>query len=231
MKYNLDEKITEFGALYNNYVMRDGYIFTSWNDRPNIFDVLVIKNPYNASGNTSYFPDMRHTLEEHIRMINEEGIKRVLIITDDLSFITSCPSLKMFSIFPANTAQSNFDFSPLYRMNTVEVLNCHLSYGEKEELSSSIDYSQIKGLVDVAVYGKGHMKYENVETLEKLWISNEKKHKDLLQISCSRKIKDLTIMQCSIKSLNGIDKLEKIQSLDLSYNCLKCSNCSSIFSD
>lgn len=222
MRFDLKQKITDFSVLRNNYLMRDGYVFSSWRDHPNVFDVLVIKQPSDASGNTRGYPDTNHSLEEHIRLIREEKIERALIIADDISFITECPSLKMFSIFPANSVGSGFDFSPLYSVQEIKMLNCHTTYGEKEKESSSIDYSKITGLIDLGVYGKGHFNYDSIDTLEKFWVSNIKKCDNLYQISRSSELKDLTILQCGLKSLEGIEQYQKLQSLDLSNNRLLC---------
>lgn len=222
MRFDLKQKITDFSVLKNNYLVRDGYVFSSWNDRPNVFDVLVIKQPNNASGNTKNYPNACHSLEEHIRLIHEENIERALIIAEDISFIMECPSLKMFSIFPANSAESDFDYSPLYRVQEIKTLNCHTTYGEKEEKSCSIDYSKISGLIDLGVYGTGHYNYASIDTLEKLWVSNKKQCDDLYQISRSSELKDLTILQCGLKSLDGIERYQKLQSLDLSNNRLLC---------
>lgn len=220
MKFELKEVITDFSVLRSNYIIRDGYVFTSWNDYPNIFDVLVIKVPHNAIGNTRDFPNASHSLDEHIRLICEEKIERALIITDDISFVKDCSSLKMISVLPANSAGSDFDYSPLYAMPEIRRLNCQTIYGEKEELSCSIDYSRVPGLVDLAVYGKGHLNYASIQTLENFWVSNIKNCDDLYQVSHSGALKDLTILQCSIKSLDGIEQYQKLQSLDLSNNRL-----------
>lgn len=222
MRFDLKQIITDFSVLRNNYIVRDGYVFSAWSDCPNVFDVLVIKQPSNARGNTRSYPDTNHSLKEHIRLINEEKIERALIIADDISFITECPSLKMFSVFPANSAGSGFDYSPLYSVQEIKNLNCHTTYGEKEEESCSIDYSKIAGLIDLGVYGKGHLNFASINTLQRFWVSNIKKCDDLYQISRSSELKDLTILQCGIKSLAGIEQYQKLQSLDLSNNRLLC---------
>ena len=220
MRFNLGEKITDLTILRNNYFLRDGYVFTSWNDYPQTFNVIVIKFPNDAIGNTRIFPNSSHSLEEHICLIREEKIERALIIADDISFVTECPSLKMLSIFPAKTAGNAFDYSPLYSMSQIKSLNCQTIYGEREEWLSSIDYSKILGLIDLGVYGKGHLNYADINTLEKMWVSNIKDCDDLYQVSCSNELKEITICQCNIKSLAGIEQYKKIQSLDLSNNRL-----------
>lgn len=207
-----------FSVFGNGYIIRNGYVFTSWNDRPHTFDVLVIKVPHDAIGNTRYYPNTNHSLDEHIHLICEEKIKRAEIIADDISFITKCSSLKEISIIPSNSARAHFDYSPLYQIPQIRKLSCQTVYGEKEDLLCSIDYSKFYELVDLAVYGKGHLNYNSVKTLNRFWASNLKKCDDLNQLSNSNQLKELTLLQCNVKSLNGIEKYQKLQSLDLSYN-------------
>lgn len=218
MRFNLKEEITDISVLVKNYFVRDGYVFSAWRDNPKVFDVLVVKQPCDAVGNTRYYPDSTHSLQEHIRLINEEKIERALIIAEDISFVAQCPSLKKFSVFPAISADFDFDYSPLYGIPEIKSLSCQTIYGEKEEKVCSVDYSKISGLTELSVYGKGHLNYDAVDTLEKLWASNIKEGEDLYRISRSGELKELTVLQCGIKSLNGIEQYTKLQSLDLSYN-------------
>lgn len=218
MRFDLKQIVTDFSVIRRGYLVRDGYVFTSWRDRPKVYDVLVIKHPNNARGNTRMYPNASHSLEEHIRLIREENIERAHIIADDISFITECPALKMISIDPANSAESGFDYSPLYSVPEIKELSCRTIYGDKEEKICSIDYSKVSGLIDLGVYGKGHLNYDCLDTLENFWVSNIKNCDNLYQISRSRELKELTILQCGIKSLDGIEQYQKLQSLDLSYN-------------
>lgn len=218
MSIDLNEKIVDFISLRNGYIVRDGYVFISWNDQPNIYDVLVIRSPMDAVGNTRLYPESMRTIEEHIQLINEAHIKRALVIADDLSFIERCPSLKELSVSPPNTFGNAYDYSPLYNIPDIHSLNCRTTYGDKDQFSSIIDYSKIHGVLDLAVYGKGHLNYDKVESLEKLWISNMIGCKDFYAISCSMRLKDITVLQCGIKSLDGIERYTNLQSLNLSYD-------------
>ena len=220
MSLNLNEEITDFSVLSNRYIIRDGYIFTSWNDQPNVFNVLVIKSPKDADTGTKNFPDSSHSLEEHIDFVGDEKIERATIIASDIAFIEKCPSLKSFSVFPANSTLGEFDYAPLYHHPNVEYLSCQTVYGEQEQLSCSIDYSKVNGLKKLGVYGKGHLNYALIESLESLWLSNTKQIENTYQVSNSSELKELTVLQCSIKSLNGIERYRKLESLDLSYNRL-----------
>ena len=218
MRFDLKQIISDSSVLSVNYLVRDGYVFSSWNDNPNVFDVLVVRHPNDAVCNTQNYPDSSHPLSEYVRLIREENIERAIVIADDISFLKKCPSLRKVSVYPENSAKADFDYSPLYDMQNIKSLNCQTIYGEKGEKSCSIDYSKIRGLIDLGVFGKGHLNYDSIDTLEKLWVSNIKKRDDLYQISHSSELKDLTILQCEIKSLSGVEQYNYLQSLDLSYN-------------
>lgn len=218
MKFDVFDELMIASAQLHNCLIRDGYVFTSWNDRPKVYDVLVIREPWNSVGNTRIYPVSNRSLEEHIHLIDEEQIKRAEIIADDISFIRNCPSLEELSISPSHSATDGFDYSPLYEMPNITKLSCDTVYGDKEQFSCTIDYSKLCGLKDVSVYGKGHLNYASAESLEKLWLSNVKNTRNLHHLSQCKQIKELAIIQCGLSALDGIEQLEKLQCLSLWHN-------------
>lgn len=218
MSLNLNEIITDVDILWRSYVVRCGYIFAPLTEG-NVYDAIVIRNPVNCSYGYSRYGYSVHTLEEHIEFINEHQLKKAIIIAEDLEFVKCCPSLQYIKIIPG-IRDNNFDFSPVYDLPEVVNLNCFTCYGDKQQFFSSIDYSQVRGLKTVSISGKGHFNYDKVEMLEELWISGDKKKLCFDGISCSTNLKDVTLMQCAIQSLNGIEKYNTLQSLSLYYNRL-----------
>lgn len=213
----LDISITDADVLRNGYIVRNGYIF-ALGEKPAVYDTLVIRVPSDAVGPSSRFGFSQRTLSEHIELINKHKLKKAKIICDDLSFILNCPSLCHIAVYPAHNAGDGFDYSPLYRMPNLRHLCCITTYGAKNQYHCTVDYSRIKGAIEIAVAGDGHIGYELVPTLEKLWISNSRNIKDLSNISCSIHLNDLTLMQCSINSLSGIEKHNTMRSLALYHN-------------
>lgn len=207
--------IDDTALQYNNFA-RDGFVFT-FGRNPAVFDTLVIRYPSDASGPIYGLGYSERSLEDHIELINKYQLKKASIICKDLSFILRCPSLNDISVYPDHESGNGFDFSPLYKMPNLRVLNCITTYGFYDQYRSTIDYSRIDGLCDVAVYGPDHLGYERVSTLERLWCSRNKKHKDLRDISCSPSLKNITFLQCSIQSLDGIEQYEEMDSVTL-YN-------------
>lgn len=173
------------------------------------------------SSETAYIagdsPKSRCSLEEHIRFINDNHLDTAIIIAESLEFITRCPTLKYIRIDPADTAKDGFDYSPLYDMPEIRSLSCRTLYGEKDKYSTVIDYSQIKGLKSLGVSGPGPSSYQKLENLESLHFSCNKNMEDLSNFDCP-KVKEMRLLQCGIKSLNGIEKFKSLQKLDLWYD-------------
>ena len=213
----LQEKITDFATLRKGYVIRNGFVFAKTKHEP-IFDSLVIRYPDNAIGSAIRSPVSEHSLEEHIRLINEQHLERAVIICNDLSFISQCPSLSSIAVYPSIDAENGFDFSPLYKMPNIRELYCITTYGLKDEFHTTIDYSKIDGLCDIGAGGAGQFGYEKVNTLQKLWLSGSRRHNDFSTISSSTVLKDVTILQCGIKSLCGLENFPQMQQLAL-YHC------------
>lgn len=215
----IDEVIRDISVLEKAYINRDGFIFSAITEPANIYDAIVIRAPENADIVAPKRGFSNHSLEEHIKLINEYKLEKAIIIAEDIHFVLQCPTLKYLNIFPANTAADDFDFSPLYEMPEIRDLSCQTVYGDKEQYSGCIDYSRIKGLLTLGVYGQGHLNYNQVFTLKDLHISNYTgKRKDLTNLFTSSQLENLTLIQCGIQSLNGIEYSEKISRVSLAYN-------------
>lgn len=214
----LNEVITDVGVFQQGYIFRQGYMFKPLLES-NVYDAIVIRNPSNCQ---SWCPQLRvssgYSLDEHIKLINQYQLEKAIIIAEDITFITQCPSLKYIQIIPADTALNQFDYSPLYGMPNIKGLFCTTAYGgPKEQLHTTIDYSKINGLTQIGISGKGHLNYHLVESLEELKISGDKLHKNLHFVSNSQELKRIWFLQCGLKSLDGIERFGKIQDLSFDY--------------
>ena len=218
-KLNLDSVITDFSDLYRSYIFRNGFAFAAINEPANVYDAIVIRNPSSCDCWTPKQAFSSHTLEEHIDFVNCHKIEKALIIAEDISFITQCPTLKYVNIVPSDSAPEKFDYSPLYEMPEINWLDCRMKYGgPKEHLSTKIDCSRINGLKDLYVRGNGCLNYNKVESLEKLYFSDYKGLDDFRGISQSKILKKLRFVSCSFSSLDGIEDYPNLQSLDIWYN-------------
>lgn len=203
--------------LIRHYSIHDGFIFSEVTQPANVYDAILIKNPNNAPCSSPRRPDSQRSLQEHIDLINEYHLEKAIIIAENIDFITECPSLKYIRIKPADNAGNNFDYSPLYRMPQIKSLSCATLYGDKNEFSTSIDYSEIKGLESVSISGPGHINYNGLSSLKTLGISGYK-GVDLTNMFCGCALDTLGIIQCGVKSLEGIEKAKNMKCLYLDYN-------------
>lgn len=213
---NINEVITDDRIFSQFYILRDGYEFKPLTHPANIYDAIVIRNPGNIQ---RYFriPKIKRSLSEHIELIKKLKLEKAIVFANDISFITLCPTLKYISIIPADDAFDNFDFSPLYDLPEIKSLECKTQYGLRDELTSSVDYKNISGLVDLSISGKGHLNYYQVDSLKSLRISNYQQN-DLTKMFSSKILDSLLMIQCKIKTLDGIHQSDKMQCLYLDYN-------------
>lgn len=212
----LNKTVTDGYVLRQGFIMRDGFIFVL-GDKPAVYDTLLIRSPIDAVGPIKQAHSSR-SLEDHIHLINHYKLEKAKIICRDLAFITRCPSLTDISIYPDDFGFDCFDYSPLYSMPSLKSVSCRTQYGIKEQYKTNIDYSRIQGVKEISASGSGHSGYEMVPSLETLWISNCKKHRDFQAISCSAQLQKVTLMQCGIQTLDGIEKYRELHSLALYQN-------------
>ena len=143
---NIHEVITDVQIFAQNYILREGYEFKPLTYPANIYDAIIIKNPPNASCFSPRIVRTGQSLSEQIEFVNRHKLEKAIIVANDISFITQCPTLRYLRIIPADNSGDNFDFSPLYDMPEIKCLVCRTQYGNREEFSSQVDYSKIKGL-------------------------------------------------------------------------------------
>ena len=162
----------------------------------------------------------RRTTEDYQEYIREHGIEKAELIMPNLKILQHCPSLKYLKICPSYNAPAQFDFSPLYEMSEIKSLNCQNRYGNREQYFSELDYSKLHGLIDLFIgVNKDTLNYNKVETLKSMSVGGFKgKNKDLSDLFCSKELDTLSLVQCGIYSLNGIDTSQKMQCLYLNYN-------------
>lgn len=215
MVLKFDDIITDPYMLQQGYIYRDGFIFTFGQDNPAVFNRIVIRKPERARDFSNNLGFSYRSFEEHIELIDEHKIEKAHIICDNLDFIVNCPSLKDVIISPSFDADESFDYSPLYKMPNLKTVYCKTEYGDFEQYSVTLDCLAIKNLENISVDTNGCIGYEKVTTLKKLWLANHKRIVDFNDVSSSQMLQDVTLLNCSIKSLSGIYKCPKLHSLSL----------------
>lgn len=190
----------------NNKKIRDGFEFTAIKYPFNLYDAIKITE--------------EHEIEEYIKYINKHSIEYAEIVMPNLEVLKYCPQLKYLNIRPSYNALQDFDFSPLYTLPEVYMLNCINEYGPQCQYVVPIDYSRINGLKELSFsVNTGTLNYHKIMNLKSLSVGDFKGSKgDLTDLFCSAELDTLELRGCRISSLDGIEKSKKIQCLYISYN-------------
>lgn len=201
-----------YGAAQGVY--RGGFQFVGTGEMY-IYDALVVFSP-DGSRCGSYYSHQR-TLEECIALINRFQLEKVVIIGDDLSFLSRCPSLKDIWIHYPYDATNYIDFSPAYQMNTIRTFSCTAPPESiSKKFFQSIDYTRLNGLKHLSVYSGKNSNFHLVPTLQTLFMTGDSTYTDLSNISNSAHFIKIDLLQCSLRSLNGVEKYP-MQQVNLSY--------------
>ena len=206
--------------IFKGYTMINGYAFTALTYPFNVHDAIIIKCSGVSDCEAPQYDIPCHTIEDYAVFIKKMEIQKAVIILDDISFIDMCPSLEFVKIVPSYQAAALFDFTPLYEMPEIKLLDCQNRYGSREQYISEIDCSRIRGLISLSVdANKKALNYNKVETLKSLTAGGFKgENRDLTDLFCSKELDTLQLIQCGMYSLNGIETSRKMQCLYLHYN-------------
>ena len=197
-------------------VNRCGFKFLSGH-KLYIYNDLVVFSPDSARAQGGYIGPPGRTLEEHIALINTMKLDKATIIAGDLSFVPRCPSLRTVGIQFAQGLDRELDFSLLYELPHLESLSIAApNMGLSKGPAIRIDFTKLPGLRSLSVCTNDPYNYDQVPTLEQLWHSNDKRHRDLKELSCSPVLKKLELLCCATKSLEGIGRFP-LQWVSLSY--------------
>lgn len=213
----MNQVITNPSVLAQNYIIRDGFVFTAIRHPANVYNAIVIRNPSNARRWGDSMAASVHSLEEHIAFINENKIEFALVIAEEIDFINRCPTLNHLNIIPAETAKDHFDYSPLYKLSGIQSIYCATEYGKFDEMHTEVDYSQIKELQSLSVSTQYDLNFSSIETLKSLKVSNYNQN-DISHLFCSKNMDTLQLLSCKIQSLNGIENAPGMQCVYLHNN-------------
>lgn len=180
-------------------------------------DYLVILSPFDVVWAAPVLARCTRSLEAHITFIRDHGIKRAIVVAEDISFLKDCTSLECLEILVPYSAE-NFDYSPLYEMPNLKELNCQTIHGPKEDRCSHVDYSRISHLERLHVSGaRGHQNLSAVHGLRKLYLGQgqpvSKSLTDLDLVS----LEVLDLCQSPIRSLEGLERATGLRKLNLTH--------------
>ena len=207
----------KFFSLNQLPLCTDDYSLTFFNDLSKK-DAIVIFNPANALIASPVFLRSSKSLDEQIDYIRKNNIKKAKIIAEDIGFLRQCPNLECLEIYPAVTAD-DFNYSPIYELPNIKLLQCQTEYGYDEEKNCTIDYSHFPKAECLRVFGKGHLNVRMAENVEKLDCGYG--FPDSISLAGhipEKRLVKLSVMLSPIRSLNGIESASQIKTIDLSNN-------------
>jgi len=191
-------------------------------------DFLVILHPFDAVWEAPVLARSTHSLEEHIRFVEERQIRKALVVAEDISFLRECPGLAALYIMPAYGVQGTFDYSPLYDLPRVEELRCRLTTGAQERLCASVDYRRFPHLKRLYVEGtQGHIGLEDVKGLTHLSLHGWKPKEQSLAGLDASALEEIDLCQCGLRSLAGLEKAARLRKASIS-NCRTLTDASAL---
>lgn len=180
-------------------------------------DAIVVHVLQSAGCITPQLPHSSRSFAEHLALIQSEGLEKAIVISDEIGWLSQCPSLQFLWVIPSDSAADGFDFSPLYYMPCVKWLRCQTAYGIAGKLHGEIDYGKVPGLRCLYV---SHTKYEygfaNALDLQSLNLCAYQGN-DLADVIGGESLDWLSLTQGKIHSLNGLHKAKSLKSLSLCY--------------
>lgn len=159
--------------------------------------------------------------QEFIEYINNYKIEQAEIVTDDLSFLRYCPTLKHLKIYLRYDLIVDYDFSPLYEHPKILTLKCINSFDSKKKVTL-LNCTQINGLENLFVSANnGIVNFNKVDTLKSLVLGGlSSKSGNIEDEFTGNNLDTLSLIECKFKSLQGIENAQNLQCLDLSNNRL-----------
>lgn len=191
-------------------VIRDGFAFAPLiND--GICDALIVRETLDATCVYEPYSIGSRTLEECIEYINSHNLESAIIIANDLSFLNKCPSIKHF----------------VFYLNLGNLQMPKMSYLSMLPGVRSFRVGGFEGVDELYTGGRSSLVFQKLKTLKNLnmWGINDKldsKENSKERITTIEdfdlpELLKLSLLQCNITSLKGIQNCPKLQWLDMTY--------------
>jgi len=219
MKYDIDAPVIKDVFDSTHWVIRDGFVFTSFGEPHNVYNAIVLRNPSTAYAASPCFPFSERSLEDHIQIINQWNIKKAFVFAESLDFLLSCPSLQELNIIPSNNATPDvFDYSVLNKMPQLIRLSCATEPSDFTSFTFPIDYSSMQNLEHLFVCDSNHKNYWTLHNLKYLHISGNVDYPDVSFLQDPSHIENFGIWFCKMRSLKGLHAFKRLNNLSLEYN-------------
>ena len=191
-------------------IVRDGFAFAPLLNN-DCCDALIVRETPTATCVYEPYSVGSRTLDECIEYINTHKLENVIVIANDLSFLNNCPSVKHFVFY------LNLENRQVPKMSYLSMLPGVRSfrvggYEGVDELytggRSSLVFQKLKTLKHLNMWGINDKLDNNENRKERITTIEDFDLPELLKLS---------LLQCNITSLKGIQNCPKLQWLDMTY--------------
>lgn len=191
-------------------IVRGGFAFAPLLNN-DCCDALIVRETPTASCIYEPYSVGSRTVDECIEYINTHKLESVIVIANDLSFLKQCPSVKHFVFY------LNLENRQVPKMSYLSMLSGVRSFR----------ISGYEGIDELYTGGRCPLVFQKLKTLKHLdmWGINDKlndKENRKERITTMEdfdlpELLKLSLQQCNITSLKGIQNCPKLQWVDMSY--------------
>ena len=192
---------------------------------------LVVKMKGRSTVEAPRLPVWEYSEENYVSFIQSNQIKSALVILDDFSFLSKCPSIEMLTLIPSNQAPNHISFDPVYSLPSLKMLQPKTIYGERDKYWSEFDCSKLLSSSQIEWFGadckRGIKNMAVFSGLKSLLLSSYKAS-NLRDAIGSSSLDTLSLMCCGVNSLDGTQLSKKLQVVKLQ-TCSKLENIDALY--
>lgn len=194
---------------------------------------LVVKMKGRSSVEYPRLSVWEYSEEEYVSFIQERQIKAAMVLLDDFSFLSRCPSIEMLDLYPSYQAPNHISFDPVYEMPALRMLEPTTVYGYDDCHWSEFDCGKLKSAPTLEWFGasckKGIRNIGALSGLKSLLLSSYNKSDDLRDAIGSAVLDTLSLLMCRVKNLEGLQNSKNLTVLKLD-SCYKLENIDALYS-
>ena len=188
---------------------------------------LVVKMKDRSSVDSPRLSVWEYSEEEYVSFIREKQVKAAMVILDDFSFLSKCPSIEMLTLLPSYQAPNRVSFEAVYQMPALKMLQPRTVYGADDRHWSEFNCERLVTAPTLEWFGasckKGVKNLGALTGLKSLLLSSYNKADDLRDAIGSASLDTLSLLRCGVNSLEGLQRSKCLKVLKLA-SCFRLEN-------